>query len=49
MTTVAAVQRWLVEAPRVFLAVAAVLWIALYWRLIPVFEARAVEVRVHGV
>ncbi len=39
MTTMAAIQRWPTETPRVFLAVAAVLWIALYWSVIPVSEA----------
>jgi uncharacterized membrane protein YraQ (UPF0718 family) len=36
--TTLAVLRWPTQAPRVFLAAAAALWIALYWSLIPASE-----------
>lgn len=39
MTTSAVIQRWPTEMPRVFLGAAVVLWVALYWSLIPVSEA----------
>lgn len=39
MTTMATIHRCPTETPRVFLAAAAALWIALYWSLIPASEA----------